>query len=83
MLYLEGLPGVKDNGLTVRKEIKDGVTLVYVVDRDGKVVRRIPESELAGLSDRREKKSGQLLACAWARSSLARRLGHFCPIRWL
>ena len=61
VLYLEGLPGVKDNGLTVRKEIKDGVTLVYVVDRDGKVVRRIPESELAGLSDRREKKSGQLL----------------------
>lgn len=59
--YLEGLPGVKDNNLTVRKETKDGITIVYVEDRSGKIVRRIPESELAALTANREKKSGHLL----------------------
>lgn len=58
---LSELPGVKDNGLNIRIETKDGVTVVYVEDRDGKVVRRIPESELSTLTTGREKKSGHLL----------------------
>jgi uncharacterized FlaG/YvyC family protein len=60
--HLENLQGVKDNGLKVRQETNDGITVVYVEDRDGKVVRRIPESELSLLTGgNRERKSGQLL----------------------
>lgn len=59
--YLAELPGVKDHGLNVRVETKDDITVVYVEDRDGKVVRRIPESELSLLTGTREKKSGHLL----------------------
>lgn len=59
--YLEGLAGVKDNNLSVRVETKDSITVVYIEDRDGKVVRRIPESELSALTSNRQKKSGHLL----------------------
>jgi uncharacterized FlaG/YvyC family protein len=59
--YLEGLAGVKDNHLKIRLETKDDVTVVYVEDRDGKVVRRIPESELRSLTANRERKSGHLI----------------------
>ena len=59
--HLEGLQGVKDNGLTVRADTRDGITVVYVEDRDGKVVRRIPEADLRALTANREKKSGNLL----------------------
>lgn len=60
--FLENLPGVKDNNLTVRREISpEGVTVVYICDRDGKVVRRIPESELSTLNTSKDKKSGHLL----------------------
>lgn len=59
--HLENLAGVKDNGLTVRQETNDGVTVVYVEDRDGKIVRRIPEAELSVLSIPNENKSGKLL----------------------
>ncbi len=59
--YLEGLAGVKDNNLTVRLDSHDGISIVYVEDRDGKIVRRIPESDLASLTENRQKKSGNLL----------------------
>ena len=59
--YLEGLAGVKDNNLTVRVASADGVMVVYIEDRDGKVVRRIPEAELGALTANRQKKSGHLL----------------------
>ena len=59
--YLEGLAGVKDNNLKVRVEAKDGITTIYIEDRDGKIVRRIPESELGFLTSNRQKTSGHLL----------------------
>ena len=50
---LEALPGVKDNGLKFRlSRSEDGVPVVYVEDRDGKIVRRIPETELSQLGAR-------------------------------
>lgn len=50
---LESLPGVKDNGLKFKlSRSEDGVPVVYVEDRNGKVVRRIPESELSQLKAR-------------------------------
>ncbi len=59
--HLESLPGVKENNLTIRLEQKDDITVVYVEDGDGKVVRRIPETELLAIMTNREKKSGHLL----------------------
>ncbi len=59
--YLENLDGVKNNGLKIRMETKDEVTVVYIEDRDGKVVRRIPTSELSLLNRDKTRKSGQLL----------------------
>jgi uncharacterized FlaG/YvyC family protein len=59
--HLSALPGVKDNGLTVRVERKDDTVVVYIEDRDGKVVRRIPEADLSLLNFSTEKKSGHLL----------------------
>ncbi len=59
--YLESLPGVKENNLTVHLEQKNDISVVYVQDREGKVVRRIPESELTSLLSNRQKKSGNLL----------------------
>ena len=58
---LEQLPGVKDNSLTVRLQELDGIRVVYIEDRDGKVVRRIPEADLHHVLKNREKKSGHLL----------------------
>lgn len=58
--HLENLDGIKNNGLKVRQETSDGVTVVYVEDRDGKIVRRIPEADLS-LFTGKEKKSGNLL----------------------
>lgn len=60
---LEALPGVKDNGLRVRLEKKDGIPVVYVEDPTGRVVRRIPESELSLMKNRAadSKSTGQLL----------------------
>ena len=58
---LEALAGIKDNGLLVRVSAHDGVTVIFVEDRQGKVVRRIPESEFQNVLANRAKKSGQLL----------------------
>lgn len=59
--YLESLDGVKEHGLKVRMETKNDVTVVFIEDRDGKIVRRIPASELSLLNRDATKKSGQLL----------------------
>ena len=59
--YLEGLPGVRDNGLTVRLDQSNETVVVHIEDRSGKVVRRIPENELAFLTSNRQKTSGHLL----------------------
>lgn len=60
--YLASLPGLKDNNLTVRLERNaDGVPSILVVDGTGKVVRRIPETEISALTANKEKKSGHLL----------------------
>jgi uncharacterized FlaG/YvyC family protein len=59
--HLKNLSGIKENGLSVRAETTDGVTVVYVEDRDGKVIRRIPEADLSLLTGNKERKSGNLL----------------------
>ncbi len=59
--YLEGLDGVKLNNLKVKLVVADGVSVVYIEDQSGKVVRRIPAAELSLLTKNRQKKSGHLL----------------------
>jgi len=61
--HLEALPGVKDNGLRIRLEKKNGIPVVYVEDPTGRVVRRIPESELSLMKSRLSdtKSTGKLL----------------------
>lgn len=59
--FLENLDGVKNNGLKIRVETSNEVTVVYIEDRDGKVVRRIPSAELSLLNRDQNRKSGQLL----------------------
>jgi uncharacterized FlaG/YvyC family protein len=60
---LSKLPGVLENGLTVRLSENDGIPVVYIEDRTGKVVRRIPESELSQVKARASasKATGNLL----------------------
>lgn len=61
---LEALPGVKDNGLKFKlSRSEDGVPVVHVEDRNGKIVRRIPETELSLLKARtsEQKSTGNLL----------------------
>lgn len=50
--YLQSVPGVKDHGLIIRLEKSSGIPVVYVEDPTGKVVRRIPESELSFIKTR-------------------------------
>jgi predicted DNA binding CopG/RHH family protein len=65
MKFIENLPGVKDNRLTVRLEEKDGIKVVYVEDAAGKVVRRLSEVDLGALlkqkNSAKPKQSGNLL----------------------
>lgn len=61
---LEALPGVKYNGLRFKlSRNESGVPVVHVEDRNGKIVRRIPESELSQLKARSvdPKSTGNLL----------------------
>lgn len=58
---IEALPGFKDNGLRARLAQAEGVSVVYIEDAFGKVVRRIPEAELGALTAAQDKKSGHLL----------------------
>ncbi len=61
VICLEALEGVKTNNLKIRVETLDGVTVVYIEDQSGKLVRRIPESELSLLTKNPQKRSGHLL----------------------
>jgi uncharacterized FlaG/YvyC family protein len=58
---LQEHPAVIDNGLTVRLESRDGLRVVLIEDRDGKVVRRIPEADLSRVVDPSPEARGVLL----------------------
>ncbi len=58
--FLKELKGVKDHNLTVRLVRQNGVPMALVEDATGKVVRRLPETELS-LLDPSEKSKGNLL----------------------
>lgn len=54
--------GIKNNNLSVRYEQIENIYVVYVEDMTGKVVRRIPESDLVSFLNQDEAKpSGHIL----------------------
>jgi hypothetical protein len=63
--HLKSLQGVKDNNLSVECKMDDGITVIYVKDHIGKVVRRLAEPDiwyvLKTRANPEQKKSGQLL----------------------
>lgn len=59
--HLRNLPGLKANNLTVEVEIQNEIRIVKILDADGRLVRRIPESDLWELTKDRKKTTGQIL----------------------
>lgn len=43
------LPGFKDQSLSAKVEETNGIKVVWILDSSGKVIRRIPESQLHSL----------------------------------
>ena len=58
--FLKALKGVRDNNLRVRVDQHDGVVVVYVEDLNGKVIRRIPETDLWLLTRDKESAKGHI-----------------------
>jgi len=60
--YLESHPGVKDNHLTVRRIAANNQVVLVIEDHLGKVVRRIPQSQIHFLAQSKDSDSskGQL-----------------------
>jgi len=63
MDLIRKMPGVSENGLTVElQRSEDGIPVVVIKDRNEKVVRRIPETELSLIKSKsQESKTGRLL----------------------
>jgi hypothetical protein len=60
--HLRNLQVVKDNHLEVVVQISEGKRFVILREPNGKVIRRIPESELWTLQAVKDKEKGQLLS---------------------
>ena len=58
--HLKELKGVKDNNLNVRLVRENGIPVALIEDQKGKIVRRLPETEMS-LLDTSEKSKGNLL----------------------
>lgn len=59
--HLKELSGVRDHHLQVVVREQNGLSIVFIEDLQGKVIRRIPEWELIPLLLARENATGQLL----------------------
>lgn len=57
--YLENHPGVKDNQLKIKKVERDGKILLLIEDQLGKVVRRIPQTQIHFLSQSKDDDSSK------------------------
>jgi hypothetical protein len=58
---LEALPGLKANNLTIKVEVQDDHRVITIVDFQGKVVRRLSESQLWSATRDRDKQTGRIL----------------------
>jgi hypothetical protein len=58
--YIEGLTGLKANGLTVEVDEASGLKIFIIKDHEGHVVRRIVEWEMRLILNDKDKKVGQI-----------------------
>ncbi len=58
--YLEGLTGLKANGLNIQVETAADYKIFVIRDHEGQVVRRILEWEMRQLIDNNDKKVGNI-----------------------
>ena len=61
MEHLANHAAVKENNLSVELQVMDGRNFVIIKEPNGKIVRRIPESDLWTLKDVQDNEKGQLL----------------------
>ena len=59
--HLKNLPGVVENGLIVTIEKRNDVEVLLIQTTDGRVVRRIPESEFYPIFKNQTKATGKIL----------------------
>lgn len=58
---LEDLPGLKANNLRIKVETEGDHRVVFIVDHQDKVVRRLSESQLWSATRDRDKQTGRIL----------------------
>lgn len=58
--YLKALKGVAENNLRVRLDQSSDTAIIFIEDSSGKVVRRIPETDLWLLMQEKDKSKGHL-----------------------
>lgn len=58
---LENLPGLKSNHLTLKVETQEDHRVVLIVAPDGKIVRRLSESQLWSATRDHDRKTGTIL----------------------
>jgi hypothetical protein len=59
---LKGMPGLKSNDLSLRVEVgADGMRIVYIEDLNGKVIRRLTESQLWLATRDKDRQTGAIL----------------------
>ncbi len=58
---LEDFPGLKSNNLVIKVELEDDHRVILIVDHEGKVVRRLSESQLWSATRDRDKQTGRIL----------------------
>lgn len=59
--HLKNLTAVKDHNLIVELSAVDGRNFIFLKEPNGKLIRRIPESELWSLQILQDDKKGQIL----------------------
>lgn len=61
MKALEAMPGLKSNNLTLKVEIQDDHRVVFIIDPQGKIVRRLSESQLWSATRDKDRQTGKIL----------------------
>lgn len=59
MDHIRKLPGFQENNLSLRLDQSNGITILFIEDPGGRVVRRIPESEIHSLQAEAQSKGGK------------------------
>ena len=58
---IEETPGLKANNLTVKVETKEDARVIYIVDVNGDIVRRLSEAQLWASSRDKDRATGKIL----------------------